>query len=124
MSPAIRRTADRLVDSTLLTASARLVMVFGVPVTLGLASWLASTMIGLDKRVTTIESNRIEARSEITRRLEALEMQNREDLREARAVVSRLGAVEASQARSEAVQNATQRAVERIERLLDSQRRQ
>lgn len=112
MSPAISRAAGRLADNTLLTAAARLLMVLGLPVTLGIVGWLASTMLSL-----------VEARTDLTRRLEQVERVTREGAQDDRAVATRLGAVEVGQARIEATQQATLRTVERIERQLDGSRR-
>ena len=95
---------------------ARGMAIFGPPIVLGMIFWIMHGLVDLGGRVTSIETGRQEARIAVFRRLDDVEGQLRRDMENERAFLQRLSSLEASM-------HATRSGVERIERVLDSQRR-
>lgn len=118
MMTKIEQAAQRVAESTLLMAAARLIMAIGVPVTIMVGAWVVRDLVAIDRRLSLIE----ESKPELVRRLDHVERQNQRDLEEAARMAQRFGQIEAGIATLVAQQAATLRSVERVERVLDQVR--
>ena len=108
--------AERVASSALLMSVARVSMViasvFGVPMALS----MARSLWDISHRVSVIEDSRGAERLSVHSRLESLEAQNRTEAEIWRRVVERLAGLEATQ-------QSMLRAMERMERGLERDRR-
>jgi hypothetical protein len=114
----VEDVAQRIADNTILLAAARVMMAFGVPITILVGTWMVRDLVAIDRRVTVVE----ESRPEMVRRVAALEQQNQRDTEEAARMAGRFSQIEAGIATLVAQQSATLRSVERVERVLDQVR--
>lgn len=100
--------SKRVSDNTMLTALARLMMVFGVPIVLTVLFWAANMLWSLN-----------DARTDILRRLQIVETQNSQDLRVQEEANKNITSVLVSQARTEGLLNAISGSIARIDRTLE-----
>lgn len=108
--------AERVAENVVLIAVARVSMVV-TPFILGtLAIWLITTTNDLHRRVGIIESSRAATREEVYNRLNSVEAQNRTEAVSWQNILERLSRVETTQ-------QAMLRALERVERGIDGERR-
>lgn len=118
MHEKIEAAARRVAENMLLLAMSRLVMVVLLPVCLAVGTWIVKDLVAMDRRVTVLE----EGKPEVGRRIEAVERQRLRDGEEFARMGNRFSTIEAALATLAAQQGATLRSVERIERVLDSDR--
>ena len=111
MTGKLHAAAENVVNSTILTALARLFMAIGAPIMLAAGEWAIGEIKMHDVRLARVETEK----TELVRRLAEVERRDADDA--ARSV-----SVLASMAELRAQQAATLRSVERIERVLDAQR--
>lgn len=114
----VERVAERVAGNVMLTAASRLIMAMGVPTVLMVGAWVARDLVGLERRMTVIE----QSRPDVLRRIEAVERQNQRGAEEAARMAARFATIEAQLATLVAQQAATLRGLERVERVLDSDR--
>lgn len=111
----IETTAERVANNVLITAAARLAMVFGVPIILSAGAWALGELHSHERRIGRVEVEK----TELTRRIGEVERRDTED---SARMAARFATIEAALASMAAQQAATLRSVERIERVLDAQR--
>jgi hypothetical protein len=110
--------ARRVAENMLLLAMSRIVMVVLVPIVLAVGGWIVKDLVAMDRRVTVLE----EHKPEVARRIESVERQRQRDVEDVARMSGRFSSIEAALATLAAQQGATLRSVERIERVLDSER--
>lgn len=103
-----RNIAEKIAGSAALAAISRI----GVPLLLAVSTLAASELIALERRVAILELSRVETAAETGRRLALMEDSDRRDRELMTALRAELAALRAGQ-------DATLRAVDRLERAID-----
>ncbi len=111
MTGKIHAAAKNVVNSTILTALARIFMGVGAPIMLAAGAWAITELKMHDVRLARVETEK----TELVRRMAEVERRDTDDANRSVSVLSSMAELRAQQA-------ATLRSVERIERVLDAQR--